>query len=1011
MQPKSKRRNSGSGMRRVTTKSDLFTKRMTAYFRPHASKIYASDHQAVVDIENADDEHKLYEDEIDEFIDEEAPISRSEAQINTYNFMQKPAVQVVMIIATFIALCFNDIRHLGLPKAGDTAIDVLLVMTLILFIGELIVCSWCQPKYFLGIFFWLDLMAAISICLDVPALNPFQTYEENRLDLARAGRAAKVGAQISRISKLLRFVRLLRVMRVFKLVKYIWDRIAKKDKENGQEGIFTLGPQVRERITHRVVCCVLFLVLTIPLLEIDLSGSLETLRGDSLRLLEASSSLNTTTHSQVSILAKEYESHYVDLVFLRVNGKIYKGTNATSFLDEFRPIDIIKHQGRATNTNAWFDNRPHNQESAAMSILLTLVVVVVLCSATMVITKDTETFVSIPMKNLLAQQKKLDVVMDIFKALHTEDEDAIDKIVNATHKLMNCESVFFYFINKVQGTCHLTISTDNCEIGRKVNIGQGIVGQVAESGRTINIMNSHTDDRFDAAVDGFFHFDARSMLTMSITDHHHSRFAVIQCINKQKNNKLSFFTIDDEEALSAFVSEIAFVLKQREREKVFSMVFKDEKGGQLSIGKIATREDRNKLKDFISQYTLTTLAHGSTDDGKKRSDTMIFGEKIMHHTEINASMPQVDIDTWDFDVWALSVDQLIYVIEGIFKGLGFSQRFNTSEQTVHNWISLLSENYQHDNYYHNFRHGFNIFHSCYLYLTTTSVGKILRGLDKYNLLLAAIAHDVGHPGTNNSFGINTKSDIAITYNDISILENYHAATMFKLTFSPESAVFSGLSPERYVKVRKTIVEAILGTDMVRHSEHVKWITSQQGVMANADPETCTKYLSCVLHCADVGNPTLPWRVASRYSVACAEEFKSQVAQERELGIPITSFMDISDEPALAKLNLGFIDYVVSPIWTVRFIVLINLLHRAASHISYIIYFLLVYQALVTLVPELQPSVDNIRSNRTHWEAIKAQTERINLPPYNVAVEPVPRVQGRRGSRDEGEGGTGGTGGI
>ena len=103
---------------------------------------------------------------------------------------------------------------------------------------------------------------------------------------------------------------------------------------------------------------------------------------------------------------------------------------------------------------------------------------------------------------------------------------------------------------------------DQMNDGRKVNIGQGIVGQVAETGRTINIIDSHTDERFDLALDGFFRFDARSLLTMSITDHHHSRFAVIQCVNKLKNKKISSFTIDDEEALSAFVSEIAFVLKQ-----------------------------------------------------------------------------------------------------------------------------------------------------------------------------------------------------------------------------------------------------------------------------------------------------------------------------------------------------------------------------------------------------------------------------------------------------------------
>jgi len=36
--------------------------------------------------------------------------------------------------------------------------------------------------------------------------------------------------------------------------------------------------------------------------------------------------------------------------------------------------------------------------------------------------------------------------------------------------------------------------------------------------------------------------------------------------------------------------------------------------------------------------------------------------------------------------------------------------------------------------------------------------------------------------------------------------------------------------------------------------------------------------------------------------------------ERELGLPVTTYLESTDDASLAKLNLDFIDFVVSPLW-------------------------------------------------------------------------------------------------
>jgi hypothetical protein len=52
--------------------------------------------------------------------------------------------------------------------------------------------------------------------------------------------------------------------------------------------------------------------------------------------------------------------------------------------------------------------------------------------------------------------------------------------------------------------------------------------------------------------------------------------------------------------------------------------------------------------------------------------------------------------------------------------------------------------------------------------------------EKFALMIASVGHDIGHPGVNNAFLINSKDELALRYNDISVLENLHASCLFKI---------------------------------------------------------------------------------------------------------------------------------------------------------------------------------------------------------------------------------------
>ena len=83
-------------------------------------------------------------------------------------------------------------------------------------------------------------------------------------------------------------------------------------------------------------------------------------------------------------------------------------------------------------------------------------------------------------------------------------------------------------------------------------------------------------------------------------------------------------------------------------------------------------------------------------------------------------------------------------------------------------------------------------------------------------LLAAAAHDVGHPGLTNDYLNATKDELAIRYLYDSPLENKHAAIALQ-TLAMESCDILEPLPSEHVRVmRNIIVDLILATDNANH---------------------------------------------------------------------------------------------------------------------------------------------------------------------------------------------------
>jgi hypothetical protein len=87
----------------------------------------------------------------------------------------------------------------------------------------------------------------------------------------------------------------------------------------------------------------------------------------------------------------------------------------------------------------------------------------------------------------------------------------------------------------------------------------------------------------------------------------------------------------------------------------------------------------------------------------------------------------------------------------------------------------------------------------------------------FALIVSAMAHDVGHCGYTNSFHIKKKDELALRYNDTSVLENYHCSLLFELINETETEnIFRTVNYENYIKIRNIIITTILATDISNH---------------------------------------------------------------------------------------------------------------------------------------------------------------------------------------------------
>ncbi|KAK1877100.1 cAMP-specific 3'5'-cyclic phosphodiesterase 4D [Dissostichus eleginoides] len=331
-----------------------------------------------------------------------------------------------------------------------------------------------------------------------------------------------------------------------------------------------------------------------------------------------------------------------------------------------------------------------------------------------------------------------------------------------------------------------------------------------------------------------------------------------------------------------------------------------------------TLREREKPMCHISG--VKKLTHSSS---LSNSTMPRFGVKTEHEDALDREL--TDLNMWGLNIFRVAEFSnnrpLSCIMFSIFQERDLLNTFRIPVDTFVTYVMTLEDHYHANVAYHNSLHAADVTQSTHVLLSTPALDAVFTDLEILAALFAAAIHDVDHPGVSNQFLINTNSELALMYNDESVLENHHLAVGFKLLHEDNCDIFQNLSKRQRQSLRKLVIDMVLATDMSKHMSlladlktmvETKKVTSS-GVLLLDHYNDRIQVLRNMVHCADLSNPTKPLAVYRQWTERIMEEFFRQGDKERERGMEISPMCD-KHTASVEKSQVGFIDYIVHPLW-------------------------------------------------------------------------------------------------
>ena len=411
----------------------------------------------------------------------------------------------------------------------------------------------------------------------------------------------------------------------------------------------------------------------------------------------------------------------------------------------------------------------------------------------------------------------------------------------------------------------------------------------------------------------------------------------------------------------------------------------------------------NQKKESAEKRKRTTECNGNTKDTACWNYAIPEFENLASEPERREKLRQLlswsSLKQWDFNIFdvaeATNGENTLLFVSWALLGAPYSQQYmaevckssasskgetditegynfvgndssenplkNVSVKKLFNYLRAIENDYNSENLYHNSIHAADVLQSVHALVQMTREqvdGNIdstplfeFSQLDLFMILVAAACHDVDHPGLNNNYQINAKTEIALLYKNVSVLENHHASHTLRKMLKPRTRTsfcttkkqldddlttdqdlnfLSDVSTETFESIRSKIKEAILLTDMSLHNTIVD---KTKDLIDHANPTNGTNDDNCgdgnnssasspssivlmyMMHMADVSNAAKVQPMVTTWADRVLAEFFAQGKFEEEQGMPISPLCDPKTTKR-ADSQVGFIKFVIQPAFEV-----------------------------------------------------------------------------------------------
>lgn len=314
-------------------------------------------------------------------------------------------------------------------------------------------------------------------------------------------------------------------------------------------------------------------------------------------------------------------------------------------------------------------------------------------------------------------------------------------------------------------------------------------------------------------------------------------------------------------------------------------------------------------------------------------------------------------DWFAFDIHTVPYDDLQALAFNILIGSPSIANSQMDQPKLWAYTCEIAARY-HRRPFHSFRHAVDVLLAVSVllrYIEADKPGELSDPMLSRSLLVAAMVHDVDHPGVMNNFLIATKHYLATSRGEgdapKAVLETHHANTAIALLGRPELDFLCTSPPEERTRFVELVRDHVLNTDVTTTMPKAKefgavWgrrasltVTDFNASIAEKKSPLASQVACLVIKAADISNPARPLHVYNKWIDGVMTEFFAQGDTERQMGMPISMNCD-RYAVVVPKCQVGFISFLVAPL----------------------------YQALVQYAPGLQPICDQLDHNLAHFKA-------------------------------------------